>query len=229
MGWQLSKDRLLFSVRLSCIPILFNDRTTRRYYHLHCHSACAGSDHINRACPDFRILLCQTPRLQASYHRSFQPATRRFVPSATYWAVQAVSGVTMASLPPPHSHQLLVKRINSSNYLINKQMQHICQLNGMRTQGVKADLQRRIIDGTWFRFEDGLLSRSLSSYTTPLARSTWLPRLKSSCTGRSPTCTTHPSLFSTKLPFSKLICPAPSYFMSTCDHLPMADVFQTKI
>lgn len=55
----------------------------------------------------------------------------------------------MASLPPPEDHRVLVKHIQSNNYLINKQMQHICALNGMRTQGVKAELQRRIIDGTW--------------------------------------------------------------------------------
>lgn len=55
----------------------------------------------------------------------------------------------MASLPPPHDHQLLVKRINSSSFLIVKQMQHVCQLNGMRQHGVKADLQRRIVEGTY--------------------------------------------------------------------------------
>lgn len=54
----------------------------------------------------------------------------------------------MASLPPQDDHRALVKRINSSSYFLNKQLQHICSLNGMRTQGVKAELQKRLIDGT---------------------------------------------------------------------------------
>lgn len=53
----------------------------------------------------------------------------------------------MASLPPADEHRALVKRINSSNYFLNKQLQHICNLNGMRVNGVKAELQKRIIDG----------------------------------------------------------------------------------
>lgn len=51
------------------------------------------------------------------------------------------------SLPPPDQYRSLVKRIQSSNYLLNKQLQHICQVNGLRTSGVKAELQRRILDG----------------------------------------------------------------------------------
>jgi E3 SUMO-protein ligase PIAS1 len=31
--------------------------------------------------------------------------------------------------------------------LLNKQLQNICQLNGLKTSGVKADLQRRILNG----------------------------------------------------------------------------------
>lgn len=51
------------------------------------------------------------------------------------------------SLPPPDQYRSLVKRVQSSNYLLNKQLQHICQVNGLRTSGVKAELQRRILDG----------------------------------------------------------------------------------
>lgn len=53
----------------------------------------------------------------------------------------------MASLPPEDEHRVLVKKISSSSFL-NKQLQHICSLNGLKTQGVKAELQRRLIDGT---------------------------------------------------------------------------------
>lgn len=53
----------------------------------------------------------------------------------------------MASLPPQDEYRTLVKRINSSNYLLNKQLQHICSVNGLRSGGVKAELQRRLIDG----------------------------------------------------------------------------------
>ncbi|ROV98995.1 hypothetical protein VSDG_03796 [Cytospora chrysosperma] len=52
----------------------------------------------------------------------------------------------MASLPPPDQYRALVKRLSSSGYLLNKQLQHICQVNGLRTSGVKAELQRRILD-----------------------------------------------------------------------------------
>lgn len=51
------------------------------------------------------------------------------------------------SLPPPDQYRSLVKRLQSSAYLLNKQLQHICLVNGLRTSGVKADLQRRILDG----------------------------------------------------------------------------------
>lgn len=51
------------------------------------------------------------------------------------------------SLPPPEQYRSLVKRLQSSNYLLNKQLQHICLVNGLRTSGVKAELQRRILDG----------------------------------------------------------------------------------
>ncbi|KKY38663.1 putative miz zinc finger protein [Diaporthe ampelina] len=51
------------------------------------------------------------------------------------------------SLPPPDQYRSLVKRLQSSNYLLNKQLQHICLVNGLRTSGVKAELQRRILDG----------------------------------------------------------------------------------
>ncbi|KAL2288948.1 hypothetical protein FJTKL_02825 [Diaporthe vaccinii] len=50
------------------------------------------------------------------------------------------------SLPPPDQYRTLVKRLQSSNYLLNKQLQHICLVNGLRTSGVKAELQRRIVD-----------------------------------------------------------------------------------
>lgn len=40
--------------------------------------------------------------------------------------------------------QALVTLVNSSA-LLNRQLQSICQLNGLRTSGVKADLQRRIV------------------------------------------------------------------------------------
>ncbi|KAL1868464.1 E3 SUMO-protein ligase pli1 [Diaporthe australafricana] len=50
------------------------------------------------------------------------------------------------SLPPPDQYRSLVKRLQSSNYLLNKQLQHICLVNGLRTSGVKAELQRRILD-----------------------------------------------------------------------------------
>lgn len=53
----------------------------------------------------------------------------------------------MASLPSLEQYRALVKRLSSSNYLLNKQLQHICQVNGLRTSGVKAELQRRILDG----------------------------------------------------------------------------------
>lgn len=62
----------------------------------------------------------------------------------------------MASLPPVDDHRSLVKRINSSNYFLNKQLQHICSLNGLRTQGVKAELQKRLIEGTSRRFFRGV-------------------------------------------------------------------------
>lgn len=51
------------------------------------------------------------------------------------------------SLPPPDQYRTLVKRLQSSNYLLNKQLQHICLVNGLRTSGVKAELQRRILEG----------------------------------------------------------------------------------
>jgi hypothetical protein len=51
------------------------------------------------------------------------------------------------SLPPPDQYRALVKRLQSSNYLLNKQLQHICLVNGLRTSGVKAELQRRILEG----------------------------------------------------------------------------------
>lgn len=51
------------------------------------------------------------------------------------------------SLPPPDQYRSLVKRLSSSNYLLNKQLQHICSVNGLRTSGVKAELQRRILEG----------------------------------------------------------------------------------
>lgn len=51
------------------------------------------------------------------------------------------------SLPPPDQYRSLVKRLQSSNYLLNKQLQHICLVNGLRTSGVKAELQRRILEG----------------------------------------------------------------------------------
>lgn len=51
------------------------------------------------------------------------------------------------SLPPLDQYRTLVKRLQSSNYLLNKQLQHICLVNGLRTSGVKAELQRRILDG----------------------------------------------------------------------------------
>ncbi|KAK7717380.1 E3 SUMO-protein ligase pli1 [Diaporthe eres] len=50
------------------------------------------------------------------------------------------------SLPPLDQYRTLVKRLQSSNYLLNKQLQHICLVNGLRTSGVKAELQRRILD-----------------------------------------------------------------------------------
>ncbi|KAK2605311.1 hypothetical protein N8I77_008159 [Diaporthe amygdali] len=50
------------------------------------------------------------------------------------------------SLPPPDQYRSLVKRLQSSNYLLNKQLQHICLVNGLRTSGVKAELQRRILE-----------------------------------------------------------------------------------
>lgn len=51
------------------------------------------------------------------------------------------------SLPTPEQYRTLVKRLQSSNFLLNKQLQHICLVNGLRTSGVKAELQRRILDG----------------------------------------------------------------------------------
>lgn len=54
----------------------------------------------------------------------------------------------MASLPPLEDHRALVKKINNSGQFLNKQLQHICSLNGMRTNGVKAELQKRLIEGT---------------------------------------------------------------------------------
>ena len=32
-------------------------------------------------------------------------------------------------------------------HMLNKQLQSICQLNGLKTSGIKADLQKRIIEG----------------------------------------------------------------------------------
>ncbi|KUI64483.1 E3 SUMO-protein ligase pli1 [Cytospora mali] len=61
----------------------------------------------------------------------------------------------MASLPPPDQYRALVKRLSSSNYLLNKQLQHICQVNGLRTSGVKAELQRRILDALEKAYRDG--------------------------------------------------------------------------
>lgn len=61
----------------------------------------------------------------------------------------------MASLPPPDQYRGLVKRLSSSGYLLNKQLQHICQVNGLRTSGVKAELQRRILDALDQAYRDG--------------------------------------------------------------------------
>lgn len=53
----------------------------------------------------------------------------------------------MASLPPQDEYRALVKRLQSSNYFLNKQLQHICQVNSLSNRGVKAELQKRIIEG----------------------------------------------------------------------------------
>lgn len=78
----------------------------------------------------------------------------------------------MASLPPLEQYRALVKRLSSSNYLLNKQLQHICQVNGLRTSGVKAELQRRILDGE--------LTPPLVSKTFEVVSKTLLPRVVAS-------------------------------------------------
>ena len=41
------------------------------------------------------------------------------------------------------------------SHLLNKQLQQICQSSGLRTSGVKADLQTRIKKGEWVNIRDG--------------------------------------------------------------------------
>lgn len=59
------------------------------------------------------------------------------------------------SLPTPEQYRTLVKRLQSSNFLLNKQLQHICLVNGLRTSGVKAELQRRILDALERAYSSG--------------------------------------------------------------------------
>ncbi|PSR94206.1 PINIT domain-domain-containing protein [Coniella lustricola] len=61
----------------------------------------------------------------------------------------------MPSLPPAEEFRAFLKRINSNNYLLNKQLQHICSLHGMRSNGVKAELQRRLIEAITKAFTQG--------------------------------------------------------------------------
>lgn len=53
----------------------------------------------------------------------------------------------MASQTPVPRHEMLsLIREVQSNQLFNRQLSSICQVNGLKSTGVKADLQRRIIN-----------------------------------------------------------------------------------
>lgn len=52
----------------------------------------------------------------------------------------------MSNLPPVEQFRALVKRLGSNQFL-NRELQSICRLNALPTHGVKAELQKRIIEG----------------------------------------------------------------------------------
>ena len=59
----------------------------------------------------------------------------------------SAAGAAPASLPAPTRRDVeeLVRQIRSPTFY-NRQLSSICQVNGLKSTGVKADLQRRITD-----------------------------------------------------------------------------------
>ena len=48
----------------------------------------------------------------------------------------------------------LIRQVQSTQ-LFNRQLSSICQINGLKSTGVKAELQRRIVDRKWnSKFKD---------------------------------------------------------------------------
>jgi E3 SUMO-protein ligase PIAS1 len=50
----------------------------------------------------------------------------------------------MASIPKSDVNSLV--KLVQSNLLLNRQLQTICQINGLRSAGVKAEMQGRIVN-----------------------------------------------------------------------------------
>jgi hypothetical protein len=72
----------------------------------------------------------------------------------------------MASQPPSISRQeasALVRQVQSPQ-LINRQLSSICQVNGIKSTGVKAELQRRIMNRKFLSLEIRLLFFSFLSF-----------------------------------------------------------------
>lgn len=90
----------------------------------------------------------------------------------------------MASLPPKAEVQALTKYI-ASNALLNRQLSAICNLNGLKTTGVKNELQKRIIACTFWHGWAASSPSRLTLLSTPrvshtLPQSTYHPRTSAS-------------------------------------------------
>lgn len=82
---------------------------------------------------------------------------------ATPYSTSSTSGAAGGGLQLPTGHSALQRRELEdlvrhvrSNQLYNRQLSSICQVNGLKSTGVKADLQRRIterkIDAPFLKF-----------------------------------------------------------------------------
>lgn len=74
------------------------------------------------------------------------PAATCYAPSAfSHQILARMSSAAAARMPSKSEVQSLVMRIQAGNTLLVRNLQAICQINGLSRSGVKADLQRRII------------------------------------------------------------------------------------
>lgn len=55
--------------------------------------------------------------------------------------------------PIPRQDVTALVRLVQGNQLLNRQLSSICQVNGLKSTGVKAELQRRIVDCRFARME----------------------------------------------------------------------------